>query len=183
MHTTKGSAEQRQNADGWLIRISRAGLLAALYFVLTFVSNMFNLAFGPVQFRISEALVMLPLVWGEAIAAVTLGTFLANLASPYGVLDWGFGTLATLIAAILVRWCATQRYAEWLAALAIAIVNAAFVPFIILAGMGLDWRQVISSPLGVTYWSYAGSIFLGEFGVAVLLGIPLVRSIKRRVLK
>ena len=44
-----------------------AALIAALYAVLTYVSAAFGLAYGAVQFRISEALCILPLFTPTAI--------------------------------------------------------------------------------------------------------------------
>lgn len=39
-----------------------AALVAAFYALLTYLSLAFNLAYGPVQFRLSEALTLLPVV-------------------------------------------------------------------------------------------------------------------------
>jgi len=53
--------------ESWLIKVARTGLVAALYVVLTYLSSVFNLAFGPLQFRVSESLTLLPLIWGETV--------------------------------------------------------------------------------------------------------------------
>ena len=42
------------------IYVVQAGLIAALYFVLTLISNAMGLAFGPIQVRLSEILSILP---------------------------------------------------------------------------------------------------------------------------
>ena len=48
-------------------------LVAALYALLTYVSAALNLAYGTVQFRLSEALTVLPVAAGEAAVVALLG--------------------------------------------------------------------------------------------------------------
>lgn len=60
--------------------IITGALIAALYVGLTFLSNIFNLAFGPVQFRVSEVLTILPVFTSAAIPGVAVGCFIANIA-------------------------------------------------------------------------------------------------------
>lgn len=48
-------------------------LVAALYALLTYVSAALNLAYGTVQFRLSEALTVLPVVSGAAAVVALLG--------------------------------------------------------------------------------------------------------------
>ena len=78
-------------------RLVRCALLAAVYTVLCLVLG--YAAFGPVQFRIAEALVMLPVFGPEYIVSSVLGCFLANLlgSTPIDVI---LGTAATLVAAV-----------------------------------------------------------------------------------
>ena len=80
--------------------IITGAIIAALYVDLTFLSNIFNLAFGPVQFRVSEVLTILPVFTSAAIPGVAVGCFIANIAS-FNPLDMIFGTSATVIAALL----------------------------------------------------------------------------------
>ena len=80
--------------------LTQAAVIAALYAVLTYVAAALNLAYGPVQFRFSEALTVLPVFTPAAVPGLALGCFLANLGSPLGIVDWVFGTGATLLAAI-----------------------------------------------------------------------------------
>lgn len=54
--------------------MARAAVIAALYFALSVALN--AIAFGPVQFRISEILVLLPIIFPEAIPGLTIGCFL-----------------------------------------------------------------------------------------------------------
>ena len=85
------------------IFMTRAALIAALYVALTFASALFGLASGVIQFRISEMLCILPLFMPEAVVGLTLGCFIANLATNAIIWDILFGTIATLIGAIGTR--------------------------------------------------------------------------------
>ena len=76
-------------------------VIAALYAALTYVASSVGLAYGAVQFRFSEALTVLAALTPAAIPGLTIGCFLANLGSPYGIVDIVCGTLATLVAAFL----------------------------------------------------------------------------------
>ncbi len=79
---------------------SQAALIAALYVVLTFVSNAFGMASGAVQVRISEALTILPFFTPAAVPGVTIGCLLSNLFTGCAPLDILFGTCATLLGAL-----------------------------------------------------------------------------------
>nr|WP_169333494.1 QueT transporter family protein [Coprothermobacter platensis] len=184
MPTTSELHERQGRPESWLIRIARTGLIASLYVVITYSSSLLNLAYGPFQFRLSECLTLLPLIWSEAVMGVTIGTLLSNLASPYGVFDWIFGTLSTFIAVTIVHWLGSHGFSDWLAAIAVSITNALIVPFVLIFGAsGMHALSQLGSAFWTVYLSYAGSIFVGEFSVTAILGIPLFRTIKGRVLK
>ena len=55
------------------------------------------------QFRVSEALTLLPFYLPEAIPGLFFGCIFANFFGGYGLPDMVFGSLATLIAAVLSR--------------------------------------------------------------------------------
>ena len=78
--------------------ITRSAVVAAIYFALA--TALQPISFGPVQFRLSEALVLLPVFMPESIIGVTLGCFLSNFfySTMYDVI---FGTIATAVAAVL----------------------------------------------------------------------------------
>ena len=83
-------------------KIATVGLVAASYAVITIVFG--AISYGPVQFRISEMLMFLPLFGTEYILGLTMGCFIANIAGGLGLVDMVFGTLATLISCILVYY-------------------------------------------------------------------------------
>ena len=83
--------------------LAQSAMICALYTVLTYAAASLNLAYGPVQFRFSEALTVLPAFTPAAVPGLALGCFLSNLLSPLGIVDWVFGTCATLLAALGTR--------------------------------------------------------------------------------
>lgn len=107
---------------------SQAALIAALYVVLTFVSNAFGLASGAVQVRISEALTILPFFTPAAIPGVTIGCLLSNLFTGCAPLDILFGTCATLLGAL---GSYSLRRCRWLVPLPPIAANTIIVPYVL----------------------------------------------------
>ena len=60
-------------------------MIAALYAALTVALS--PLSFGPVQFRVAEALTLLPFFMPEAIPGLFIGCFLSNIAGGFGLID------------------------------------------------------------------------------------------------
>ena len=54
----------------------RIAVEAALYFVLTFFVP--AISYGPLQFRVGEALTLLPIIFPEATIGVTIGCLIKN---------------------------------------------------------------------------------------------------------
>lgn len=75
-----------------------AAVIAAIYTVLTMVFA--PISFGPVQFRISEILCILPYFTPAAIPGLFLGCFISNFLCAAAALDIVFGSIATLIGAV-----------------------------------------------------------------------------------
>ena len=80
-------------------RLALAGLVAAVYAAATLILPIPQ--YMGVQFRVAEAMTVLPFLFPEAIPGLAVGCFLANLLGSPIMLDWIFGTLATLLAALL----------------------------------------------------------------------------------
>lgn len=152
--------------------ITQAGLIAAAYAALTYLCSIWGLAYGQVQFRLSEALTILPLFTPAAIPGLTIGCVIANLASPYGLIDIVFGSLATLLGSLLVYWSRhvtrTIRGTRinLLAPLWPVLMNAVVVGIEINLFLpeGLTWAGFLASAL---------SVGLGELVVCYVLGVPL----------
>ena len=109
--------------------LARAGIIAALYVVLTWISALFGLSgMGAIQLRISEALCILPVFTAAAVPGVTLGCLLANLFTGAALPDIIFGTLATLLGAVGTRlFCKKVP----LAMLPPVLANTLIIPFVI----------------------------------------------------
>lgn len=147
--------------------LASAAMIAALYTVLTLLAALWGLAYGPVQFRFSEALTILPVFTSSAIPGLTVGCFLANLFSGYST-DMVVGTAATLIAAVGTRLLRNIRWhgLPVLAPLPPVLVNAVFVgaEIVILSPGGFAWAEFLTQ---------AVSVGLGELAVCYGLGLPL----------
>ena len=76
-------------------KIVKSALIAALYAVLTII--LAPISYGPIQFRISEILVLLAFLDPIYIVGLTLGCLISNLFGGYGLMDITFGTLATFL--------------------------------------------------------------------------------------
>ena len=85
-------------------RLTEAGVIAALYAGLTLLLPV--ISYGPIQFRLSEILTVLPAFTPAAIPGLTVGCLLANGfglaagANLAGAWDLLVGTGATLLAAL-----------------------------------------------------------------------------------
>lgn len=143
-----------------------SAVIAALYAALTLAFQ--PIGYGAVQFRISEAMTLLPVLFPQAIPGLTLGCLISNLFSPLGVsvYDVVFGTLATLIAATLT-W--RMRGNIWLKALPPVLCNAVIVGMVLTYAYGID-----------ILWMNMLTVGFGEAVVCYALGVPLIKLLKKR---
>ncbi len=160
--------------------LTESAVIAALYMVLTYVSASLNLAYGPVQFRLSEVLTILPVFTPAAIPGITIGCFLGNLGSPLGPIDWVFGSFASLAAAYITYILKDIKIKQIpvLSFLAPVVINAVIIGFEIacLSTSG-DFSLSFISLSGFMYGAL--SVGLGEFVMCFVLGIPLYIAINK----
>ena len=154
--------------------IVMGALIGALYAVLTYFAAAFSLAYGPIQFRISEVLTILPVFTPAAIPGLAVGCFISNFAS-FNVLDLVFGTLATLIAAILTRMFRNRLTfgVPLLSMLMPVIANAIII--------GLEISVFYLG--GFTYIGFLTSMLevgISQTVICVGLGIPFYKLLKNR---
>ncbi len=126
------------------------------------------------QFRVSEVLTLLPIFTPAAIPGVTVGCFIANIAS-FNAVDMIFGTAATLIAALLTYALRniTFKGLPLLAMLPPVIVNA------VVIGLELAFFYL---PGGYSFWGFVISgvqVGAGELAVCYALGIPFYLIVKK----
>ena len=122
------------------------------------------ISYGPIQFRVSEALTLLPFYFPEAIPGLFIGCIFANFFGGFGLIDMIFGSLATLIAAILTR----KSRNIFIGAFWPVISNAIII--------GAELHYLINVPLIATCL-YVG---LGEAGACYLVGVPLMKILEKR---
>lgn len=155
-----------------LYALTAAALIAAIYAVLCLL--LAPLSFGPVQVRVSEALTLLPALFPQAIAGVTLGCFLANMLGGAPI-DMAVGTLATFLAA-LCTWALRARRVKGLPVLA-SLPPVLFNAVIVGVELTLLYFPAGSGP-GV-YAMNMVTVGLGQVVSCCLLGIPLVALLER----
>ncbi|WP_295582550.1 QueT transporter family protein [uncultured Oscillibacter sp.] len=144
-------------------QIATAGIIAALYAGLTLLLPIPQ--YGAVQFRVAEAMTVLPFLFPEAVPGLAVGCFLANLlGSPY-VLDWVFGTLATLLAALWTSRLKTRA----LAPLPPVICNA------VIVGAEIAYFSVLDGAAFLPAFGFnLVTVGLGEAAACFALGLPLL---------
>ena len=116
--------------------ITQAALIAALYVVLTLISNSFGLSSREIQLRLSEALTILPFFTSAAIPGLFVGCILANLLTACAIWDIIFGSIATLLGAIFTH---LLRKHKFLAPIPPIIANTLIVPFVISFVYGSEY--------------------------------------------
>lgn len=173
-------------------RITRIAMIAAIYAALTLVCILFlgGLAWGPVQFRISEAACVLALFTPDAIPGLTLGCIIANVANialsgtgMLGMLDVVFGSLATLFGAAFT-WHFRKRPMLALAGpvIANAVIVSAYLP-LLLKGLGFYTIPFTNIALDASYpLMYLFGLIttgLGEAVVMYILGASLHRALAK----
>ena len=153
------------------------GVVAALYVVLTLPFA--QVAYGPVQFRMAEALTILPVFGLRFIPSVSLGCLIANVLNPgsLGPVDIIFGTLATFIAGFGSRWIGKKK--DVLGIIPPIIANGLIVGFYLPFLLVDEGSSVKGSAILISM----GEVALSEAVVMVLIGLPLLLVIKRTSLK
>lgn len=148
-------------------RLVLNGVIAGTYAALTLAASALNLAYGPVQFRFSEALTVLPFLFPGTWPGLFIGCLVANLLSPYGLMDIVVGSAATLLAAL---WTQRTRRAA-LAPLPPVVCNMALV-----GGM-IAWYQVgFTETFPAVFALNALWVGIGEAAVCYILGLLLIRE-------
>lgn len=147
----------KKDKNLWMARIA---IVAALYVVLTLVSYPFS--YGMIQFRISEALMLLCCYDKKYTYSMVIGCVISNLFS-FNLIDCIFGTLATLLACICMIFIKKKFIASFMPALFNGVI------------IGLELYFILKSPLIISMVSVA----IGELVVVVILGNLLFYFIEK----
>ena len=153
-----------KTASPWLSpkALATSGVIAALYVALTLLFA--PISYGQIQLRISEALTLLPVISRASIPGLFVGCFISTIFGG-SLIDAVFGSLASLLAAILTR---RFRQKLWLAALMPVVVNALVISLVL-------WYTSSLSPL-ISFLTVGA----GQAVVCYLLGVPLAKLVQGR---
>lgn len=142
-------------------RIVILGMVAAIYVAITVPLSQF--AYMGVQFRVSEALVLLCFYRKEYCFSMVIGCAIANLFSPMWAVDIIFGTLATLLAVI----CVYLSKNLFIASIFPVVFNAVII--------GFELYYMFELPL----WLSMLQVGIGQFLCVCIIGIVLFKSLER----
>ena len=148
-------------------QMAMGGMIAAFYVVFTLIAASVGLSSGVIQFRISEALCVLPMFTSAAIPGLAIGCLVSNLVSGCVMWDVIFGMIATLIGAIGTRLLRKYR---WIAPLCPVVSNMVIVPFILQHAYHVEDG----------YFFLLETVGVGEFVCAYILGQIVIDLVRRR---
>ena len=159
-------------------RLAVSGMIGAAYAVMAIFGSVFGLTFGPIQFRFSEALCVLPFFFPETVWGLFAGCLITNLLSPYGALDIIFGSLATLLAAVWTQ----HTHHKWLAPLPPVLCNA------VIVGAVISFQQTgFTGAFAGAFVYNAVTVGVGEAIACYVLGgvlltvLPKVPALRRQM--
>lgn len=137
-------------------KLTAAAVTGAAYAALTML--LAPISYGAIQCRVSEVLCILPFFIPCTAWGLFAGCAIANLLSAAGIFDVVFGSLATLLAALMP-----------------VVFNFVFV------GAVLTWSltDAVFPHLNASFWVFGGQVALGEVAVLGVLGLPLMRLLPR----
>ncbi|GAA0181830.1 QueT transporter family protein [Clostridium sediminicola] len=138
-------------------KIAYIGIIAAIYAVMTW--TVAPISYGAVQFRISEVLVLLAFVDKLYIPGLFMGCVIANIASPFGLVDVIIGSFATLISVYMIN----KSKNLFVASLWPSIFNAILIGAELYIAFNLPFLET------------AAWIAFGEFVVVTCAGYPLFK--------
>ena len=157
------------------LKLAVSAVIAALYAALTIA--LAPISYGPLQFRVSEALTVIPFLIPGTVWGLFIGCILANLYTG-SVLDILFGSLATLLAALLTARFGRQGNTvknRVLGCLMPVVFNAVIVGAVLTWGYQI---QEFENPL-LSYGFNALTVGIGEAGVLYLIGYPLIQVLPK----
>ena len=143
--------------------MTRVAIIAALYVAITIAFA--PISYGQVQIRLSEALTLLPMIFPQAVLGLFIGCLLANLMGPWGAVDIIFGSLTTLVAALV-----TYRF---------RYTPIAYLSPILLNAFGVS--LYLYAFFRIPYWFTVIYIGAGQAVAVLALGIPLLRFAEKHL--
>lgn len=142
-------------------RLVKLAAVAAIYVALTYALGF--MSYGNIQFRVAEMLMLLCFYKKDYGISLTVGCFIANIFSPMMLMDMIFGTLATVLAVLLI-FISPNIY---VASLAPVLTNALIV--------GLELTLSFNTP----YWLNAIEVAAGEFVCVTVVGVIVFKLLEK----
>ena len=162
-------------------RMAFSAAVAAVYAALTMF--LAPISYGPLQFRMSEALCILPFFFPFTAWGLYVGCVIANLLSQFGILDVVFGSLATLVAGLCSAWLGKKHPESWLRCVLSCLMPVVFNALIIGGIIALSTADPFNSaPLWLIFAANALQVGLGEAVVMFAIGLPLMRILPKQPL-
>lgn len=161
--------------DKKILGLVYGAMTAAIYAAATYLSSVFGIAYGPIQFRFSEVLTVLSLFTPAAIPGLAVGCIIGNLASPFGVWDIVFGSAATFLASITARRLREIKIKKIpiFSLLMPVIFNA------LIVGAEITFLFPTSKTGFAAFVLSAAQVAAGEAAVILLGGIPFYFALRK----
>lgn len=144
--------------------ITQVAAIAAIYVVLVMLFS--YTSFGPIQFRVAEALAILPYFTPAAVPGLFIGCLLSNILGGAAIWDVVFGSFATLVGAVGSR---ALRKHRWLVPLPPIVANTVIVPFVLKYAYGSEGMLPV----------FMLTVGIGEIIVCGVLGMILLFALNK----
>ena len=164
-----------KNRQKQITALVHGAMIAAIYAAATYLSAVFGIAYGNIQFRFSEALTILSVFTPAAIPGLTIGCVIGNITSPMGAVDIVFGSLATLLAAVTARALRKITFKEFpfLSLMMPVIFNA------LIVGAEVAFLLVEGDASLAIFAISALEVGAGELAVCLAGGMPLFYAVRK----
>lgn len=140
----------------------RQALVASIYFVITYILK--DISYGPIQFRVAEILNVLAFYNPMYVIGVTVGCFIANLYSQFGVYDLIFGTMHTFVALTFMSKIKNIYISSLMPSL-----------FSFIVGIGI----ILATSSTAGFFVITGQIMLSEFVAVSIIGISIFKALEK----
>lgn len=158
-------------------RLAFSALLAAVYAALTMALGF--MSYAGIQYRVAEALCVLPFFFPAATWGLFIGCVIANLLSPAGPLDIVFGSLATLLCCLSVQALGRGgHFSSWWRCILVCLCPVVYNALIVGAVLAFT----IAEPgmgFGAAFALFGAQVGFGELVVMAVLGLPLIRALPK----
>jgi uncharacterized membrane protein len=144
-----------------------ASMLAAVYAVVTLYASFVVPQYEAIQLRFADSLEVLVFFLGwPAVIGLSLGCLVANVFSPYELLDVTWGTFSTVVSTLFVMYIGKKSKIEsFQRNLFLAMVLSSII-------IGLMIGSLLTF-YGAPFLFSAGAVTVGQLVVKVVIGYPL----------